>query len=452
MKIKIILITFSISVLTFIPLMKSNFGAPVTMKKWAPLSWDDFQGVARPFSAYAAAITSYIYLDYDSINEKYMAYSAQNNQKSCVKSKLYYPEYVLNHEQYHFNISEVHARMLNKQLDSIGDQDPFELLGSHRFDLSRMQSRFDDDTDHGSRRDIERLWEYRIDSMLQHHQHDSTFTTEYYSGARAFFPVRPKAEDFIAADGAIKGFSMFKYDMFISVSATLLKERNNLDFNVLTEQTYIIDSVVIQSFEKQNSKYGDKVRVSTIDTIKNTKEIKHLFIKKPYLYQLQIEYPILDRDSTGYEQIADSFFNSFSIVNTDNHFLQKVSDNYQVNIQSLGPEIDLEEMTSGDCMTYMPSLPNGYYRGPIYNDNGDMLFAHDVIEHEDSLLLKNVMVIGNSMFDSETRNGDQILFIPKHTIPEGNQWVSIGYFLLGDTSKVCYSYYNQMIYIEYQAF
>src|SRR5687767_15101092 len=114
LKVKTSIAVGAVCIIVLIPLLENNFFAPVKIKRWGELSWDDFQGIPPPFSSYAASITSAVYLEYDSSQSRYRAYAGQNNIRSWVK--LNRPDRqpaLLNHEQYHFNITELHARMLN---------------------------------------------------------------------------------------------------------------------------------------------------------------------------------------------------------------------------------------------------------------------------------------------------------------------------------------------------
>jgi hypothetical protein len=448
MKFKIFLTVISLITLTFIPLIKSNFGAPVTIKRWDILTWEDFQGIAKPFTGFAAGINSYIYLEFDSLKSTYYAFAGQNNQRSWRKRNIVGEDYVLNHEQYHFNISEVHARRLNTKLVSENADKVQDLLFSHRVDLLAMQDLYDNETGHGKFADRQRRWEYKIDSLMQHYEKDSVFVTEYYSGARAYFPSKPGYDEGIANNSVYKGYFIDNYDMNISMISILLENINNMEYVNISQDNYPQDSAVFLSFEERPTPYDRRIVFSGYDTMNQTKQIHHWIINKPYLYRLYIQYPRNTQDSTGYEQIAESFFNSFSIINTDDYFFSKVKDNYQLGTNTIGDEVDKSELKGQECMTHMAALPNGFYRGPMYNEIGEMLFAHDVLKHPDSLLLSNIMVIGNYMFDSGVALGDQIILIPKQHIPTKNEWVSLGYFLKEDTVDVCYKYYNQMIYID----
>ena len=157
-------------ILTSIPLLQTKFFATVTVRRWGNLSWDDFQGIPQPFSSYEAQISSAIYLEYDSALARYVAYAGQNNVKSWAKrSPNTYLDYALNHEQYHFNLTELYARRLNDYVDENpgGSLLLYSLrLGSLNIDLKRMQRQYDQETNHSLVYDKQRGWEYRIDSLV----------------------------------------------------------------------------------------------------------------------------------------------------------------------------------------------------------------------------------------------------------------------------------------------
>ncbi|HZY82369.1 MAG TPA: hypothetical protein VFE50_22745, partial [Cyclobacteriaceae bacterium] len=115
LKLKISISGVAIFVLTLLPLIENKFFAPVTIKRWSRLTIDDFQGIPQPLSSFAAAISSSIYLEYDTAVGKYFAYAGQSNIRSWAKRRedgRY--NYLLDHEQCHFNITEYYARKLNK--------------------------------------------------------------------------------------------------------------------------------------------------------------------------------------------------------------------------------------------------------------------------------------------------------------------------------------------------
>ena len=168
-KVKTAISVFSVSIIVAIELFSTNFYMPATIKRWSKLTWDDFRGPPKPFHPYDAGIRSTIYLEYDSTLSKFRAYAGQNNVKSWVKRSVGSGEHLLNHEQYHFNITELHARMLNKHIDqNPGDGEyAYQLrLGSVKIDLAMMQDQYDSETGHSVILDKQSRWGFTIDSLL----------------------------------------------------------------------------------------------------------------------------------------------------------------------------------------------------------------------------------------------------------------------------------------------
>jgi len=150
---KIGIAVLSLSILVLIPLLQSSFFAPVTIKRWSEkLTWQDFQGIVQPFSKYEAVISSKIYLEYDSTKSQYYAYAGQNNIRSWAKMSTPYLDYSLNHEQRHFDITELHARMLNDYIAANPGQTEYAYRLELKLiiqDLRKMQNAYDGETEHG---------------------------------------------------------------------------------------------------------------------------------------------------------------------------------------------------------------------------------------------------------------------------------------------------------------
>lgn len=142
-----------------------------------PLSWSDFKGKPDTLSSFTANTNSGIGYgwDYSTVSgNPEFTYSVSCNfypQLSWVK-KPADPQYLLAHEQIHFDISELHARILNKILS---EYVPGRTV---RLDLRRiynqveservaMQKQFDKDTHHSENHDAEMSWRKRIAQQLK---------------------------------------------------------------------------------------------------------------------------------------------------------------------------------------------------------------------------------------------------------------------------------------------
>lgn len=144
------------------------------------LSWEDFQG--KPvLSASFVAITNtgisfkYSYsLDQGSVNLKYSVESFFYPERSWFQPNSVSP-YILKHEQTHFDISELHARMLRKSISektfSKKVKAKIEPLYQHTEQQRRaMQAKFDTETDHSRNEEKEAQWEKYIAEKLTEYE------------------------------------------------------------------------------------------------------------------------------------------------------------------------------------------------------------------------------------------------------------------------------------------
>lgn len=452
LKFKLGLSLFSISILTLLPLLRTNFNAPVTIKRWGELTWDDFQGIVKPFTGYAAVISSRVYLEYDSLNATYKAYAGQNNMWSWTKESTTHSDYALNHEQYHFNITEVHARIMNEYIVANPARDEAHYraqLAAIHTDLNWMQDQYDQETDHSLNQDKQRRWEYKVDSLLLNHSTDSGWVVDYYSGAKAYFPVEPAFLDAINENQmAYRIYSLTKYSMNLALSSFQFQSP---DFNNMEDKAYEYfknNSMDLKYFQLDTINFDFKFFGVSYDSVNNNIH-NHLWVcQNKYLYQLIANYPFSSGDTLGYQEIANSFISSFKIINTDNYWIDKFE-----NSTSLMAHEDLRsELKEGDpdyshCVTYSSDdKPNGFYRGPIYRDDGGLLLAYDIIEHDDSLLFENILVINEDLYVYEPDSANHIYFVPGDKIPEEPYQLNFGYLLTRDSINKCCEFHYQSIH------
>ncbi len=282
LKVKIALIIFSLAILILIPLLETNFYAPVTYKKWQQLIWDDFQGIAKPFTGWGAGISSGIQVEWDSTAEKFKAYAVQDNQSSWRRKVLNDPDYVLNHEQYHFNITEIHARILNLYLDSIqqqGNTNYRDKLITLKFKLDRMQDAYDGESDHGANWGMQRRWEYKVDSMLHELSDEKGKLTDYFSGAEIFFPTRPDLyKQNKVGFRPSRIYSLIDYGVSLTLFQSRFEEHEKFNLNYEIDNFFHEKSLQILSRTSVNTTYDFEVLVDSKDTtdrIVSTRWIYH---------------------------------------------------------------------------------------------------------------------------------------------------------------------------------
>jgi hypothetical protein len=442
---------FSLSILILIPLFESNFNAQVIIKRWSKLTWDDFQGFIQPFSRYEAAISSAIYLEYDSSTQTYLAYAGQNNVRSWAKrSPNAYLDYALNHEQYHFNITELHARKLNQYIsENPGGGELLYLLrlGSINIDLRKMQRQYDLETNHSIVFNKQRRWEFRIDSLLLL---DSGWVTDKFSGAKVFLPAKyTQFKGISDGKSRYREYSWNKYGMSFSLISfqNELYGDSTIDRIMANERN---DSDTVKSVKIERSDLFTKASLIKKDSSYYTSySIWHL--DESYLYYVSVKYPNNTGDSTGYCQIARSYLNSFRVVNTDSLWIAEFEkSNSAITYSSATKRDGARDKDSRYCLTIEKAEQPGFYRGPIFRDDGALLLPFDYLLDSDTLHFSDILMINEGIYSFDPINDGQVYFIPTNRLPKSAYRIEFGYTLKKDSLKECYQFYHHSLQLQPQ--
>lgn len=133
------------------------------------LTWEQFKGFKKPLSFYDAAIHSLFKYeisnpDIDTIVIQAIMYP----HLSWVKTR---EDYLLRHEQYHFNISEIIARKFRMEIVERTAElltEEFLTASESLFlqELQYLQNKYDRETNHSTILEKQKDWEYIIDSLL----------------------------------------------------------------------------------------------------------------------------------------------------------------------------------------------------------------------------------------------------------------------------------------------
>lgn len=136
------------------------------------LTWADFKGAPDPSSTNAALTNSSITVEFG-YNNKGLTHSIKcrfNKQLSWGRIRN---DYILNHEQGHFNIAEAHARILHKNLVEykFDSQKVSEDINRIYNDAMKqhvsMQKQYDEVTNHSLDTAQQQLWDRKISSLLK---------------------------------------------------------------------------------------------------------------------------------------------------------------------------------------------------------------------------------------------------------------------------------------------
>lgn len=146
------------------------------------LTWTDFTGKPDPLSTNAALTSSGITIEFgmDKDGLTHTISCRFDKNKSWVRIKN---DYILNHEQGHFDIAEIHARLLHKELSaytfnrkSFNDDIRDIYNGVMKLHVA-AQRNYDLETNHSLDSTQQRLWDAKIHSMLKEYEKYSDYGT-----------------------------------------------------------------------------------------------------------------------------------------------------------------------------------------------------------------------------------------------------------------------------------
>ena len=149
-----------------------KFGKKLVWSSQRPLSWPDFAG--RPeHNTDLTALTSSdidVKVSWEGEKFKYQVTALFDPSTSWAKQKT--SARLLAHEQLHFDITEIHARMLRKALSAI--QDP-RLLDNEKLgrivnpvfeQWKKMEDQYDHETNHGLDAEAQLKWKELVAATL----------------------------------------------------------------------------------------------------------------------------------------------------------------------------------------------------------------------------------------------------------------------------------------------
>ena len=178
MKVYKILFFVSLTLIISLGLIESNAFIKRSRINWDAknqINLDDFHGlpnyIVLLIHGYDAAI--YSFFDYKTINENdtVIIKAFMSNHKSWFAKNVVNISSLLQHEQYHFNITELVARNFRKEVSELStknwDKKTLKKLYKRNLGYLRMiQDSYDRETNHSSISLQQRKWERIVDTML----------------------------------------------------------------------------------------------------------------------------------------------------------------------------------------------------------------------------------------------------------------------------------------------
>jgi len=142
-----------------------------------PLTWSDFKSKYKRSNKYAAMVMPNIAYDQDEKIEDGVIHVKLTLKTFLAKSDCwlgvsYKDDYMLNHEQRHFDVAKIITEQFRQQIQKAKvNPDTYEAvinmqyLESYR-DMNKMQKAYDTETSHGLNRAAQQNWNKRIDNLL----------------------------------------------------------------------------------------------------------------------------------------------------------------------------------------------------------------------------------------------------------------------------------------------
>ncbi|HQV06413.1 MAG TPA: DUF922 domain-containing protein [Chitinophagaceae bacterium] len=136
------------------------------------LTWADYKGQPNQFSDAAASTSTYLVISYDFYQDK-MSYKIKSYFSATRSWGRHKTPYILSHEQGHFDIAEIFARKLYKEMSEYkyegrkskqGLDDIYDKIIREK---SAMQDQYDKETNHSINEKKQAEWIAKIKLLLE---------------------------------------------------------------------------------------------------------------------------------------------------------------------------------------------------------------------------------------------------------------------------------------------
>jgi hypothetical protein len=172
---KPVLWLISITVLT-----KAGFTQKVNeeLLKWnktRKLTWEDYKAAPDTTEGYAASTTTYLNIDY-TFTQNGFSFKIHSGFSKTRSWGLNKSANVLHHEQGHFDIAEIFARKLYRQMKEYRynnrtyKEDLTAIYDNIVAEKAKMQDDYDRETNHSLNRQKQKEWLKKIEDMLEDYE------------------------------------------------------------------------------------------------------------------------------------------------------------------------------------------------------------------------------------------------------------------------------------------
>lgn len=168
----------AISILFLLPLWLLAQDPGEELIEWSEsrrLTWSDYKASPNRNSDAAASTTTYLMVSYN-ISSSDFSFRIESKFSKTRSWGLHKTSYILAHEQGHFDISEIFARMLYKDLKEYKfnkrtyQQDLKKIYQDILDEKEEMQNNYDRETNHSINKEKQAEWLKRIEKLLKQYE------------------------------------------------------------------------------------------------------------------------------------------------------------------------------------------------------------------------------------------------------------------------------------------
>lgn len=283
-------------------------------------------------------------------------------------------------------------------------------------------------TNFGSNPDLQKYWEYKIDSMIAVEQ--KLEVADEFSGASAFFPSNPQQLENTEGYTVVNQYKLDKYGVRFLLSTT---------YDAFPDTSQIIESIVGQmeemnlkdiNYKVRSEVHGESVILSGINEETGQKYHEKYIIGKEYLYHLKFRHPTDIHDDSVYKILKSNFFNSFETNLNERYWIDLYQNNDFAEVKDANPDknsnTNLIKFISGDDIDYYL-----FYHQPfIYKDS--LYIPLKCVDNEDFETLDRVllMINGEKYFSKEADDYDsQIIKVSADELDTGENILKFGFLV-----------------------
>lgn len=144
------------------------------------LTWADYQARPDPDSDAAASTTTYLSIEYNISNTSF-SFKIESRFSKTRSWGLHKTDYILSHEQGHFDIAEIFARKLHKEMSEYTfnkktyQKDLKKIYDTVTEEKTEMQNNYDRETNHSINKREQAEWLRKIKEMVEEYKNYSDY-------------------------------------------------------------------------------------------------------------------------------------------------------------------------------------------------------------------------------------------------------------------------------------